>query len=191
VTHLLDRPVWIDDSPAVTLGYVRARAKRLKRRHGLGLVIVDYLQLMTAKGENRTQEISAISRGLKAIAKEFDVPVIAVSQLSRGVENRADHRPVMSDLRESGQIEQDADVIGFVYRDEIYNESPDVKGLAELIIRKNRNGRTGTAHLTFDEERTRFADFHGTPAYVAAEPRPRSRPFTFTPPLRQRREVDG
>jgi replicative DNA helicase len=158
VTHLLNRKICIDDSPAVTLGYIRARARRLTRQQGLDLIIVDYLQLMTAHAENRTQEISAISRGLKAIAKEFDVPVIAVSQLSRAVENRTDHRPIMADLRESGQIEQDADVIGFVYRDEVYNTAPEVKGLAELIVRKNRNGPIGTAHLSFAEAHTRFTD---------------------------------
>lgn len=157
VDYLASLKLHIDDSAAVTLGHMRLRLARVKRRHGLGLVVVDYLQLLRApKAENRTQEVSEISRGLKAIAKDFGVPVIAVAQLSRGVESRPDHRPMLADLRESGQIEQDADVIAFVYRDEYYRPDTEWQGIAEVIFRKNRDGATGTAYLTFTPEHTRF-----------------------------------
>lgn len=160
--------LWIDEKPAVGIGYLRARAKRVKRQHGLGLIVVDYMQLMTSAGENRTQEISAISRGLKQVAKELNVPIIAVSQLNRAVETRPDRRPLMSDLRESGQIEQDADLIAFVYRDEYYNQDSPFKGIAEVITRKNREGVVGTSYMTFSPEQTRFRDFAGQLPQVEA-----------------------
>jgi replicative DNA helicase len=139
---------------------LRARVRRLKRQHNLGLVVVDYLQLMQAPGknENRTAEISEISRTLKALAKEMDVPVVALSQLNRSLEQRPDKRPKMADLRESGAIEQDADLILFIYRDEVYNEDSDAKGTAEIIIAKQRNGPIGTLRLAFIGQYTRFED---------------------------------
>lgn len=157
-----DVPMFIDDSPALSPTEVRARARRLMREHGqLGLIVLDYLQLMQTGSatENRATEISEISRSLKALAKELSVPIIALSQLNRSLEQRPNKRPVMSDLRESGAIEQDADVIIFIYRDEVYNpESPD-KGTAEIIIAKQRNGPIGTARLTFLGKYTRFENF--------------------------------
>jgi replicative DNA helicase len=163
VSILAEAPLFIDDTPALNPTELRARARRLKREHGLGLIVVDYLQLMqSSRGggqENRTTEISEISRGLKALAKELQVPVIALSQLNRSLEQRPNKRPVMSDLRESGAIEQDADVIVFIYRDEVYNpESPD-KGTAEIIIGKQRNGPIGSVRLTFLGQYTRFENF--------------------------------
>ncbi|MDY6942725.1 MAG: replicative DNA helicase [Pseudomonadota bacterium] len=158
---MADAPLFIDDSPALSPAEVRARARRLKREHGLGLIVIDYLQLMQigSASENRATEIAEISRNLKALAKELHVPVIALSQLNRNLEQRPNKRPVMSDLRESGGIEQDADVITFIYRDEVYNpDSPD-KGTAEIIIAKQRNGPTGTARLTFLGQYTRFENF--------------------------------
>jgi replicative DNA helicase len=150
--------LFIDDTPALSPSEMRARARRLKREHDIGLVMVDYLQLMQVPGtkENRTNEISEISRSLKALAKELDVPVIALSQLNRQLEQREDRRPRMSDLRESGGIEQDADLILFVYRDEVYNEDTPDKGVAEIIIGKHRNGPTGTARTAFLSHFTRF-----------------------------------
>ncbi|MDA3919953.1 MAG: replicative DNA helicase [Salinisphaera sp.] len=150
--------LFIDDTPALSPSEMRARARRLKREHDIGLVVVDYLQLMQVPGtkENRTNEISEISRQLKAMAKELNVPVIALSQLNRQVEQRDNKRPRMSDLRESGGIEQDADVIMFVYRDEVYNEDSDDKGVAEIIIGKQRNGPLGTARTAFLSYLTRF-----------------------------------
>ncbi|MDX9989305.1 MULTISPECIES: replicative DNA helicase [Thiothrix] len=157
-----DVPMFIDDSPALSPTEVRARARRLMREHGqLGLIVLDYLQLMQtgAATENRATEISEISRSLKALAKELSVPVIALSQLNRSLEQRPNKRPVMSDLRESGAIEQDADIIIFIYRDEVYNpESPD-KGTAEIIIAKQRNGPIGTCRLTFLGKYTRFENY--------------------------------
>jgi replicative DNA helicase len=140
---------------------VRARARRLKRQHGLGLIVIDYLQLMQVHGgsENRATEISEISRGLKAMAKELKVPVIALSQLNRSLEQRPDKRPVMSDLRESGAIEQDADLIVFIYRDEVYNEESPQKGVAEIIIAKQRNGPIGKSLLTFLGKYTKFENY--------------------------------
>ncbi len=162
-------PMHIDETPALNALELRARARRLAREYGkLGLIVVDYLQLMSASssGENRATEISEISRSLKALAKELKVPVIALSQLNRTVEQRTDKRPVMSDLRESGAIEQDADVILFIYRDEVYNpDSPD-KGIAEIIIGKQRNGPIGRVQLRFGGEHTRFDNLSlSTPAF--------------------------
>ncbi len=162
VGRLNDAPMHIDETPALNALELRARARRLHRQYGkLGLIVVDYLQLMSAssQGENRATELSEISRGLKAMAKELSVPVIALSQLNRSLEQRPNNRPVMSDLRESGALEQDADVILFIYRDEVYNpDSPD-KGKAEVIIGKQRNGPIGTVTMVFQGEYTRFANF--------------------------------
>ena len=159
IRMLRDAKIFIDDTPSLSPDVLRAKARRLKREHDLGLIVVDYLQLMVVPGnnENRATEISEISRSLKHLAKELNVPVIALSQLNRSLESRADKRPVMADLRESGAIEQDADVIVFIYRDDYYNRenSPD-KGLAEIIIGKQRNGPTGSLKLKFFGEYTRF-----------------------------------
>ncbi len=151
-------PIYIDDTGALTPTEVRARARRLKREHGLGLIIIDYLQLMQVPGnkENRATEISEISRSLKALAKELSVPVIALSQLNRSVEQRVDKKPVMSDLRESGAIEQDADLIMMIYREEVYDQNTTRKGIADIIITKQRNGPTGEVQLTFLGEYTKF-----------------------------------
>ena len=152
--------IFIDDTPALSPMEVRARCRRLKRQHGLDLIVLDYLQLMQIKGsENRVNEISEISRSLKGLAKELDVPVIALSQLNRSLEQRPNKRPVMSDLRESGAIEQDADLIVFIYRDEVYNEDSMHKGKAEIILGKHRHGSTGMVPLTFLGEFTRFENF--------------------------------
>lgn len=159
IRMLKESKIFIDDTPGLSPDALRAKSRRLKREHDLGLVVVDYLQLMAVPGnsENRATEISEISRSLKHLAKELNVPVIALSQLNRSLEQRADKRPVMADLRESGAIEQDADVIMFIYRDDYYNKenSPD-KGLAEIIIGKQRNGPTGSIKLKFFGEYTRF-----------------------------------
>ncbi|MGR8931052.1 MAG: replicative DNA helicase [Gammaproteobacteria bacterium] len=164
INLLAETKLFIDDTPALTPTEVRSRARRLMREHGqLGLIVLDYLQLMQspASGDNRVQQISDISRGLKALAKELNVPVIALSQLNRNLEQRPNKRPVMSDLRESGAIEQDADLIIFVYRDEVYNEDSPDKGIAEVIIGKQRNGPLGTVRLTFLGQYTRFENFAG------------------------------
>lgn len=163
---LNEAPVFIDEGAGLSSFDVRARARRLHRQCGkLGLIVVDYLQLMTGaagrQSENRATEISEISRSLKSLAKELDVPVIALSQLNRGLEQRPDKRPVMSDLRESGAIEQDADVILFIYRDEVYNPDSQDKGTAEIIIAKQRNGPIGRVRLTFLGHYTRFENFAG------------------------------
>jgi replicative DNA helicase len=162
VNMLSQAPMFIDDTPALSPTEVRARARRLKREQGdLGLIVLDYLQLMQAPGsaENRATEISAISRSLKALAKELDVPVVALSQLNRSLEQRTNKRPIMSDLRESGAIEQDADLIVFIYRDEVYNEDSPDKGIAEIIISKQRNGPIGSTKLTFLGKYTKFENF--------------------------------
>ena len=158
VNMLSKAKLFIDDTASLTPTDLRARTRRLKREHGLDLVIIDYLQLMqvSSNNENRATEISEISRSLKALAKELQVPIVALSQLNRSVEQRPDKRPVMSDLRESGSIEQDADVILFIYRDEVYNEDSADKGVAEIIIRKQRNGPIGTVRLSFLGQYTRF-----------------------------------
>ncbi len=158
IAQLSEAPLFVDETPALTPTEVRARARRLKRERGLGLIVVDYLQLMQVSGskENRATEISEISRGLKALAKELQVPVIALSQLNRSVEQRTEKKPVMSDLRESGAIEQDADVIMMIYREEVYEPNTTRKGIADIIIAKQRNGPVGEVHLTFLGEYTRF-----------------------------------
>lgn len=150
--------IFIDDTPGISLMEMKAKCRRLKMEKGLDLVLIDYLQLMQMEGhsENRQQEISAISRGLKGLAKEMDCPVIALSQLSRAPELRADHRPILSDLRESGAIEQDADVVLFLYRDEYYHEESEKKNIGEVIIAKHRNGPTGTVELVWKKEFTKF-----------------------------------
>jgi replicative DNA helicase len=155
---LAQAPIFIDETPALTPVELRARARRLKREKGLGLIIVDYLQLMSVYGtkENRATEISEISRGLKALAKELQVPVIALSQLNRSVEQRTEKKPVMSDLRESGAIEQDADVILLIYREEVYEPNTTRKGIADIIVAKQRNGPIGDVQLAFLGEFTRF-----------------------------------
>ncbi|MCA1799323.1 MAG: replicative DNA helicase [Xanthomonadaceae bacterium] len=174
VTILSEAPMYIDDSAGLTPTELRARARRLKREHGLGLVVVDYLQLMQVPGtkENRATEISEISRGLKALAKELEVPVIALSQLNRSVEQRTDKRPVMSDLRESGAIEQDADVIAFIYREEVYDKDTRRKGIADIIIAKQRNGPIGEVQLTFLGEYTRFENLVSEEAFGDYAPPP-------------------
>lgn len=161
IAHLYQLQMHIDDSPSITIGHVRSKCRQIKRQFGLGMIVVDYIQLMRGEGDNRNQEIGSISRGLKSIAKEFDIPVVALSQLNRKVDDRGDKRPVMSDLRESGEIEQDADVILFIYREEMYNHDTDHKGIAEIICRKNRNGSTGEITAEFNGETTRFCDFNG------------------------------
>ncbi len=160
VGRLAESPIHIDDNPRLTVMEIRAKARRLKSRHGLGLIIIDYLQLMTGRtsAENRQVEVSEISRGLKILARELEIPVIALSQLSRNLETRADKRPILADLRESGSLEQDADVVIFLYRDELYNrDSPD-RGTAEVIVAKHRNGPVGITQLAFLENYTRFAN---------------------------------
>jgi len=161
VTKLKDKPLWIDDTPSISTAEMRGRVRRYVKEHGeLGLIMVDYLQLMRGSnsggGENRTNEISEISRSLKTIAREFNCPVLVLSQLSRESEKRPNKRPINSDLRDSGAIEQDADVILFIYRDEVYNEESKDKGTAEIIIGKQRNGPIGTVRLAFQGKFTRF-----------------------------------
>jgi len=158
---LSNAPLFIDDTPALNPTELRARARRLKREHNIGMIVIDYLQLMQVPGnkENRATEISEISRSLKALAKELNVPVLALSQLNRSLEQRPDKRPVMSDLRESGAIEQDADLIVFIYRDEVYNQDSPDKGMAEIIIGKQRNGPIGMVPVTFHGNYTRFDNF--------------------------------
>ncbi len=163
VGMLSEAPMYIDDTPAISVLEMRAKVRRLASQYDIGMILVDYLQLMQGRNsnENRTQEISDISRSLKALAKEHKIPVLALSQLNRSLESRNDKRPMMSDLRESGAIEQDADVICFIYRDEVYNKAEDnpEKGFAEIIIGKQRNGPTGTVKLTFLKEFTMFENF--------------------------------
>ena len=166
--HLMQSaPIYIDDTGALTPTDVRARARRLKREHGLDLIVLDYLQLMQVAGnkENRATEISEISRSLKALAKELAVPVIALSQLNRSVEQRTDKKPVMSDLRESGAIEQDADVIMMIYRDEVYDPNSTRKGIADIIIAKQRNGPIGDVQLTFLGKYTKFENYTPEASY--------------------------
>lgn len=158
--RLSEAPIFVDDTASVTLMDVRSKARRLHAEHGLDLIIIDYLQLMTGgrRTENRVQEISEISRGLKGLARELDVPVVALAQLSRAVESRQSHVPMLSDLRESGSIEQDADIVMFIYREDTYDPETERKGIADLIVAKHRNGPVGTVHLRFFEKTARFAD---------------------------------
>ena len=152
----------IDDTPGISISELRSKCRKYKMENDLGLVIIDYLQLMSGNGssrsESRQQEISDISRSLKALARELEVPVVTLSQLSRAVEQRPDHRPMLSDLRESGAIEQDADVVMFLYRDDYYNKDTEIKGVAEIIIAKQRNGPIGTVKMAWIPEQTRFAN---------------------------------
>jgi replicative DNA helicase len=162
-SRLSEAPIYIDDTPDLTLMEVRARARRLVSQNQVGLIIIDYLQLMSGpgsgkSGENRQQEIAAISRGLKALARELGIPIIALSQLSRAVEARPNKRPMLSDLRESGSIEQDADLVMFIYRDDYYNPHSEKAGIAEIIVGKQRNGPTGTVELQFHASHVRFND---------------------------------
>ena len=161
VQLMSEAPIFIDDTPSLSPGEIRARSRRLQREHGLGLIVVDYLQLMQVPGnkENRATEISEVSRGLKALAKEMSCPVIALSQLNRSVEQRPDKKPVMSDLRESGAIEQDADLILFIYREEVYNQDTPRKGIADIVIAKQRNGPIGDFPLTFVGRYTKFENW--------------------------------
>ncbi len=162
VGRLAEAPLFIDDNPHCTVMEMRAKSRRTKARHGdLGLVVVDYLQLMTPmakRAENRQVEVAEISRGLKILARELDCPVMALSQLNRQLEYRADKRPMLADLRESGSLEQDADVVVFIYRDDIYNPDSDQRGTAEIIVSKHRNGPTGTTRLAFVDRLTKFAN---------------------------------
>ena len=152
----------IDDTPGISISELRSKCRKYKMENDLGLVIIDYLQLMSGNGssrsESRQQEISDISRSLKALAREVEVHVVTLSQLSRAVEQRPDHRPMLSDLRESGAIEQDADVVMFLYRDDYYNKDTEIKGVAEIIIAKQRNGPIGTVKMAWIPEQTRFAN---------------------------------
>jgi replicative DNA helicase len=166
VAEVSRAPIWIDDTAGVTLMEIRAKVRRLASQLNvasempLSLVVVDYLQLMVGQGnrtENRQQEIAEISRGLKVLARDLDVPVLAIAQLSRAVETRHDKRPLLSDLRDSGAIEQDADMVMFLYRDEYYNSESDDKGIAEVIVGKHRNGPTGKVQLAWMEQYTKFA----------------------------------
>jgi replicative DNA helicase len=175
--------VWIDDTPGLTMLSMRSKARRLREQHGIEAIFIDYLQLMSAgtRSENRQVEVSDISRGIKAMARELEVPVICLSQLSRKSEDRPGHRPQMSDLRESGSIEQDADVVMMLHREEYYHQgdddwseaNPDKRGLAELIIAKQRNGPTGVVRLTWDSRVTRFRDFSDNPAANSWDAPPR------------------
>jgi replicative DNA helicase len=166
--QLKEAKIFIDESPALTPTEIRARSRRIKREHGLDLVVVDYLQLMQVPGtqENRATEIAEVSRGLKALAKELNIPVIALSQLNRGVEQRTEKKPVMSDLRESGAIEQDADMILLIYREEVYDKNTTKKGMAEIDLAKHRNGEIGTFLLTFQGAYSRFMNY-ASEAYSA------------------------
>jgi replicative DNA helicase len=168
-SRLAQSKLFIDDSSDLSVLDVRAKARRLAQQNadGLGLILIDYLQLMRAAGgvDNRVEQIGQISRGLKTLARELDVPVIALSQLNRGVEQRTDKRPVLSDLRESGSIEQDADLVMFVYRDDYYDKESEREGIADLIIAKHRNGGLGTVELTFQKEFPRFMSYAGDDRY--------------------------
>lgn len=172
-----DADILIDDSPGITVHDIRAKCRRLKKQRGLGLIVIDYLQLIAGRSngrgqENRQQEVSEISRTLKHLARELDVPVIALSQLSRGVEQRQDKRPMMSDLRESGAIEQDADIVAFLYRDDYYNQESEKKNIIEIIIAKQRNGPVGTVELVFLKNYNKFVNYDRD----HSDPRPQAPP---------------
>ena len=162
VGPLAEAPIYLDDTPAVSVRDIRAKCRRLKVEKDLALVIIDYLQLMSGNGrtESRQQEVSQISRSLKALARELNVPVIALSQLSRSAEQSADKKPSLSHLRESGSLEQDADIVMFIHRDEYYNPDSEKKGIAEIIIAKHRNGATGTVELSFRKEFVKFGNLY-------------------------------
>jgi len=157
---LADLPVYIDDTPSISVLQLRTKARRLHAEHGLDLILVDYLQLMTGdvRSENRVQEVSYISRSIKALARELDLPVVTASQLSRAVEQRTDKRPILADLRDSGSLEQDADVVMFIYRDELYNPDTEKQNIADIIVSKHRNGPTGTVQLFFRKRLAQFLD---------------------------------
>ncbi|TVX89793.1 replicative DNA helicase [Paenibacillus agilis] len=162
IASLSEAQIFIDDTPGITVADIRAKCRRLKKEHGLGMILIDYLQLISGRGkagENRQQEVSEISRTLKMIARELEVPVIALSQLSRGVEQRQDKRPMMSDLRESGSIEQDADIVAFLYRDDYYDKESEKKNIIEIIIAKQRNGPVGTVELVFLKNFNKFVSY--------------------------------
>lgn len=163
---LSEANIFIDDTPMLNVMELRTKVRRLKAEHGLGLIIIDYLQLMTghrtSSSDNRVQEVSEISRGLKGIARELDVPVLALSQLSRAVENRSPQIPMLADLRESGSIEQDADIVMFIYREEVYNKDTERKNIAEIHVRKHRNGPIGQVDLFFSQQNTQFRDLEKT-----------------------------
>jgi replicative DNA helicase len=171
IGSLSEAQVFIDDTPGITVADIRAKCRRLKKEKGLGMILVDYLQLISGRGksgENRQQEVSEISRTLKQIARELEVPVIALSQLSRGVEQRQDKRPLMSDLRESGSIEQDADIVAFLYRDDYYDKETEKKNIIEIIIAKQRNGPVGTVELVFLKNFNKFVSLdRGHPGLMA------------------------
>jgi replicative DNA helicase len=159
--------IFIDDSPGITVQDICSKCRRLKKEKGLGLIVIDYLQLIevtgrSKAGENRQQEVSLISRTLKQLAKELDAPIVALSQLSRAVEQRQDKRPMMSDLRESGSIEQDADIVAFLYRDDYYNQESEKKNIIEIIIGKQRNGPVGTVELVFLKQFNKFVNYNRT-----------------------------
>ncbi|OMP66413.1 replicative DNA helicase [Domibacillus epiphyticus] len=165
--------IYIDDTPGVRIGEIRSKCRRLKQEQGLGMILIDYLQLIQGNGrsgENRQQEVSEISRSLKALARELEVPVIALSQLSRGVEQRQDKRPMMSDIRESGSIEQDADIVAFLYRDDYYDKESENKNMIEIIIAKQRNGPTGTVELAFVKEYNKFVNVERRMDEMSAPP---------------------
>jgi len=159
MNHLAKAPIWVDDTPSIPIMELRSKARRLAAEHTLDMIVVDYLQLVASEGgESRVQELGQISRALKALARELHVPILALSQLSRAVEQRTPHIPQLSDLRESGALEQDADVVLFIYRDEKYNPDTDKKGVADIIVAKHRNGPTGQVQLLFLEKTTKFLD---------------------------------
>lgn len=154
-------PMFIDDTPAVSVAYVRAKARRIRRAHGLGLVVIDYLGLMRGTGDNRAQEVGSISRGLKALAKELQVPVISLAQLNRASEGRPNRHPTLADLRDSGEIEQDADIVAMLHRESMHKDATEWEDIAQMFIRKNRNGPTGECLLSLDGPRMRFSDYDG------------------------------
>lgn len=160
IAHISELPIYIDDTPAISVLQLRTKCRRLQSERGLDMVFVDYLQLMRSetRSENRVQEVSYISRSLKGLARELDIPLMTASQLSRSVEQRADKRPVLSDLRDSGALEQDADIVMFIYRDELYNEDTETPNIADIIIAKHRSGPTGTVQLFFNKRLTKFLD---------------------------------
>jgi replicative DNA helicase len=173
--RLHDAKVYIDDTPGTGILEMRAKSRRLKLEHGLDMLIVDYLQLMQGRGkfDNRQQELAAISRALKILAKELNIPILALSQLSRAPESRSDHRPQLSDLRESGALEQDADIVMFIFREDMYpvegQINPETQGTAEIIIGKQRNGPMGTVNLAFIKQYTRFENLAGGQGYRSAD----------------------